>query len=567
MGTRERLAAVRERLPTRGRLAAARERFPARGRLAAVRERLPTADGPPDVGLTLLAAAVAAVLVLPLGWLVVDVFGLGPRAVDLATTPTTLRVLVRSVALVAVVTTGSVLVGVPLAVLTVQADLPLGRLWTVVAALPLAVPSYLGAFAAVSAFGPRGALSDALAPWGVPRLPEVYGFAGAAVVLTFYTYPYVFLTTRASLLSMDASLVEAARTLNADRWTAFRRVTLPQIVPGVAAGALLVALYTLSDFGTPNIMRVEVFTQFIYARYNAFMRDYAALLSLELFAVTAVILAVESRVGADDAGAYGSRGNRGTTSLELGRWRYAAALLPAGVGLVAIALPVAIFGMWLLRTGPGYATGAMSFSWSYGYNSVLVALAAALVAVLAALPIALRSAAGDSRLAALADRAPYVGYAAPGIVLAIALVSFSLDVVPALYKTLPLLVFAYVVRFMPQAIGAVRASALQVDGRLVEAARMLGRSRLGAFRSVTLPLILPGVATGAALVFLTTMKELPATLLLRPLRFDTLVTYIWRVQEAGLYGAAAVPALVLVVVSGLSMAVILAQEGKGGAGP
>jgi iron(III) transport system permease protein len=234
--------------------------------------------------------------------------------------------------------------------------------------------------------------------------------------------------------------------------------------------------------------------------------------------------------------------------------------LPALVGLVAILLPIGIFWMWLGRTGPGYATGSMSFSWSYGWNSVYVALLSAGAAILVALPIALRSAVSDSRLATLADRAPYVGYATPGIVLAIALVSFSLDVLPALHKTIPLLVFAYVVRFMPQAIGSIRTSTLQVDRRLVEAARTLGRSRLSTFRAVTLPLILPGIATGAALVFLTTMKELPATLVLRPLGFDTLVTYIWRVQEAGLYGQAAVPALVLVVVSGLSMAVILAQE-------
>lgn len=512
-------------------------------------------------GLTLLAAAIAAILVLPLGWLVVDVFNLGTRAIEFTFDPTTLQVLARSIALVAVVTFGSVLLGVPLAVLTVQSAIPLRRLWTIVAALPLAIPSYLGAFAAVSAFGPRGAFSRALAPLGIEQVPTIYGFTGAAIVLVFYTYPYVFLTTRASLLSLDASLVEAARTLNTGRWEAFRRVTLPQITPGIAAGALLVALYTLSDFGTPNIMRVEVFTQFIYARYNAFMRDYAALLSLQLFAVTAVILAIESRIGADDSGAYASRGNRGGASLELGRWRYPAMLLPAGVGLIAIVLPIAIFGIWLLRTGPGYATGSMAFSWSYGLNSVYVALLAAVGAIVVALPIALRSAVSDSRLAAIADRAPYIGYATPGIVLAIALVSFSLDVVPALYKTIPLLVFAYVVRFMPQAIGSIRTSTLQVDQRLTEAARTLGRSRLSAFREITFPLIVPGIATGAALVFLTTMKELPATLILRPMRFDTLVTYIWRVQEAGLYGKAAIPALVLVFVSGISMAVILAEEG------
>jgi iron(III) transport system permease protein len=516
-------------------------------------------------GLTLLAAAIAATLVLPLGWLVIDVFSLGGRALDLTVDPTTLRVLVRSIGLVAVVTTASILIGVPLAVVTVQTDIPFRRAWTVIAALPLAIPSYLGAFAAVSAFGPRGALAEALAPLGIGAIPTIYGFTGAALVLTFYTYPYVFLTTRASLLSLDASLIEAARSLNSDRWEAFRRVTLPQIMPGIAAGALLVALYTLSDFGTPNIMRVEVFTQFIYARYNAFMREYAALLSLQLLAVTAVILAVESRIGIDERGAYSSRSSRGAINFDLGAWRYPVMLLPAIVGLIAILLPIAIFGMWLVRSGPGYTGGQMAFSLSYGWNSVYVSLLAAAAAIVVALPIAFRSATANSRLAALADRAPYVGYATPGIVLAIALVSFSLDALPALYKTIPLLVFAYVVRFMPQAIGSIRTSTLQMDSRLVDAARTLGRSRLDAFRSVTLPLIAPGIATGAALVFLTTMKELPATLLLRPLRFDTLVTYIWRVQEAGLYGQAAIPALVLVVVSGLSMAVILSQEGGRGA--
>jgi iron(III) transport system permease protein len=533
-----------------------------RERLAALADAVADGTGT-DTGMTLLTAAIAAALVVPLGWLVIDVVGLGGEALALAVSSTTLGVLARSVALVVVVTGASVVVGVPLAVLTVQADIPFGRFWTVLAALPLTVPSYLGAFAAVSAFGPRGALSGALGPWGI-ELPTVYGFAGAAVVLTVYTYPYVFLTTRASLLSLDPSLVRAARTLNAGRWEAFRRVTLPQILPGIAAGALLVALYTLSDFGTPNIMQVEVFTQFIYARYNAFMRDYAALLSLQLLVVTTVILTIESRIGAEGEDAYASREERGrgAVDFDLGAWRYPATLLLAAVAAVAILLPVGIFAMWLLRGGPGYGGGQMSFSWRYGWHSVYVSLLAAGAAVVVALPIALRAAVADTRLATLADRAPYVGYATPGIVLAIALVSFSLDVVPALYKTVPLLVFAYVVRFMPQAIGSIRTSTLQVDRQLVDAARTFGHSRLRAFRSVTLPLIAPGIATGAALVFLTTMKELPVTLLLRPLRFDTLVTYIWRVQEAGLYGRAAVPALVLVVASGLSMAVILAGEGS-----
>ena len=530
-----------------------RSRLPSRGRAL-------IDDDARGAGLTLLAAAIAAILVVPVVWLVIDASRLGARAVALTVDPRTLRVLLRSLALVAVVTAGSVLIGVALAVLTAQADLPFPRLFTVLSALPLVIPSYLGAFAAVSAFGPHGELAGVLTPLGVPRVPTIYGFAGAAAVLTLYTYPYVFLTTRASLLSLDASLLAAARTLDCGRLEAFRRVTLPQILPGVAAGALLVALYTLSDFGTPNLMRVEVFTQFIYARHRAYARDYAVLLSLHLVAVTALILAVESRIGADDAGAYTSRGNRGGAIVSLGAWRYPATVLPIAVTALAILLPIGIFGTWLVRGGVGYSLAAPEFSWSYGWNSVLLALLAAGASILLALPVAFQSATSGSRLAAFADWVSYVGYAIPGIVVGIALLRSSLEIAPAIHKTFPILVFAYVVRFVPQAVGSIRASTMQIDRRLTEAARTLGAPPLATFRRVTLPLIAPGIATGGALVFLTTMKELPATLLLAPSGFDTLVTYIWRVEETGAYGQAAVPALVLVGVSALSMAVILRQE-------
>jgi iron(III) transport system permease protein len=148
-----------------------------------------------------------------------------------------------------------------------------------------------------------------------------------------------------------------------------------------------------------------------------------------------------------------------------------------------------------------------------------------------------------------------------GGVVGLALVFFGARHLTPLYRTLPLLVFAYVVRFLPQAVGSTRASLLQVDPDLPAAARVLGRSPGAAFRDVTLPLVAPGVVAGAALVFLTTMKELPATLLLRPTGFETLVTRVWRAESAGYFGAAALPALILVVVSALSMLVLLSQEG------
>src|SRR6056297_1273909 len=524
-------------------------------------------DSSPPVSLVLLAGSVAAAVAFPVVWLVLRSLEIGfEQALDLLFQPSTLEVVTNSVLLVGGVTLGSVLVGVPLAVLTVQTDLPFRRFWTVVVSLPLVVPSYIGAFAFVSAFGPHGVLSDLLAPLGVQSIPTIYGFEGATPVLTLFTYPYVFLTTRASLLSFDGRLMEAARTLNHGRWAAFRRVTLPQIAPGIAAGSLLVALYALSDFGTPSIMHFEVFTQQIYV--TMWEPNYAALLSLQLLAFAAVILALENRVSQSEEGAHVSRGS-GSVRLSLGVWKGPALLFCALVATLCLVVPVGILFMWLTRSNPAYAGGGFDFSWVYGLNSGWVALLAALVATLGALPVAYLAARNDSRLATLFERASYVGYATPGVVLGLALVYFAssntpelLGVEVSLYQTVPLLVFAYVVRFLPQAVGAVQSSVLQVDPKLTEAARTLGESPGSAFRRVTFPLVRPGVVAGAALVFLTTMKELPATLLVRPTGFETLVTYIWRVQDAGYYGQAAIPALVLVAVSALSMLVLLKQDGS-----
>ncbi|GAA0204752.1 ABC transporter permease [Halobaculum roseum] len=532
-------------------------------------------DDQPSVAVVLLAAGVAAAVLSPLLWLFISASELAVGdAVSLLTSETTTEVLVNSLTLVSLVTGASIVLGVPLAVLTVQTDLPFRRFWTVLAALPLVVPSYIGAFAYVSAFGPSGALPDLFAQYGFgfvnPYLPTVYGLGGTTLVLTLFTYPYVFLTTRASLLSFDTTQLEAARTLNHSYPQAFRRVILPQIAPGVTAGALLVALYTLSDFGTPAIMRLDVFTRVIYVELNSFGvgRSNATLLSIQLLTVTAVILALESRVSGDTAAGYGTPSSVKTV-VSLGPFRWLAAAVPAFVSLFTLALPVGILTMWLVRSGPGYSGGGLAFRPEFALNSAYVAVLTAAATVVLALPVAYYAGRSNSLLSKAVDRATYLGYAMPGVVLGLALVFFSsrwlldtfgADAARLVYQSLPLLVFAYVVRFLPQAVGSTRSSVLGVDRDLVGAARLLGEDPRGAFRRVTLPLISPGLVAGAALVFLTTMKELDTTLILHPTGFTTIVTYIWRVQEAGYYGRAALPALVLVAVSGLSMVPLLTRS-------
>ncbi|MFB6233900.1 MAG: ABC transporter permease [Halopenitus sp.] len=545
-----------------------------REQLARLRSNAAEDETPTPV--VFLAAAVAAAVLSPVVWLVWRASKIGVAdAVALLTSPTATDVLFNSLLLTAGVTGASIVLGVPLAILTVQTDLPFRRFWTVLIALPLVMPSYIGAFAYVSAFGPNGALSNLLSPLGV-TVPTVYGLGGTTLVLTLFVYPYVFLTTRASLLSFDETQLEAARTLNHGFASSFRRVILPQILPGVTAGSLLVALYALSDFGTPAIMRYDVFTRVIFVELNSLGqgRANATLLSLQLLAVTAVILALESRVGGADSSGYGAPASS-TAMVSLGPYRWLATLVPALVSLFTLALPVGILGMWLVRSGPAAVAGGsgLAFQLEFAFNSVYVSVIAAAVTVVLALPVAYFSGRSDGPLAWVVERATYVGYAMPGVVLALALVFFASQwlletlgtgAVQVVYQSLPLLVFAYVVRFLPQAVGSTRSSVLGVDRSLIGAARVLGATPGRAFRKVTLPLIAPGLLAGTALVFLTTMKELPATLILHPTGFTTLVTYIWRVQEAGYYGQGALPALVLVTLSGLSMIPLLRQEGDDG---
>ncbi|MFC6906492.1 iron ABC transporter permease [Halalkalicoccus tibetensis] len=530
--------------------------FDSDGRFESLGERLGETDRS-ALALAAISAVIAFLVISPMFWLLWRASTVDPaRAYGLIVSSQTATITLNSVLLMLAVTLFSILLGVPLAVLTTRTDLPYPRFWTVVAALPLVIPSYIGAIAFVSMFGSGGQI-DSLFGMTIPR---VDGLRGATFIITLYTYPYVFLTTRAALLSMDSSLVDAARTLNAGRLDAFRRVTLPQIRPGIAAGALLAGLYAISDFGTPAFMGAGVFTSTIYWEFSGFAVEYAALLALQLIAIVAVVLVIEAGIGSDEdaSGATGAGG-----AIRLGAWKWPAMGFVSLIGIVTLVVPVAIFTNWLVRS-VGDPIPALEFQAEFAANSVYLALLAALVACAFALPVAYYSGRSNSLVARVLERATYVGFAVPGVVIGLALVFLGTRTLPSFYRQgVWLLVFAYVVRFLPQAVGTVRSSVLQVDTATLEAARTLNAGPLETFRRVTLPLILPGVIAGGILVFLTTMKELPMTLMLQPIGMDTLVIVIWGAQNALAYRYAAVPALLLVLISGLTMVVLLRQEGYG----
>ena len=304
---------------------------------------------------------VGAACVLPFVYLAARALASGGLA-EVLLRERSLGVAGRTLALTAAVTAGSVGLGLPLAWLTTRSDLPGRRAFGLLLALPLAVPSYVAAFAVATALGPRGLLQQVLEPWtGWERLPPIYGFPGAFLVLVLLNYPYVYLAARARFAVMDGSLSEAARMLGAGPLRRLLRVTLPLVGGAVLGGGLLAALYTLSDFGAVSLLRYETFTWAIYNQLRGSLdRHTAAGLALLLVFATLMVLAAarwfEVRTGPPPAsGAVRSRPPRRT---PLGRWRWPALGLCVAVLAPALILPVGVSLYWLLQAPSGRRSGS-----------------------------------------------------------------------------------------------------------------------------------------------------------------------------------------------------------------
>ncbi|HVE45195.1 MAG TPA: iron ABC transporter permease [Acidimicrobiales bacterium] len=490
-------------------------------------------------GLAVAGAAVAGAAVLPLVYLLLRA-GDASDPLGLVGSDRVVGFLWATLRLGVVVTGAALVLGVGLAWLIERTDLPGRRFLAVAAVLPLVVPSYVGALALKAAFGPAGLLVE---------VPGVIGFWGAAAALALSSYPYVLLMARATLAAGDPALEEAARSLGDSRARAFVRVLLPQLRPSMAAGSLLVFLYVLSDFGAVSILQYDTLTRGIFLEYRSLSPDRspAAVLGVVLVVLTLAAIGTERLARGRAAPSRAVAGTARPERIGLGRWRWPAVAAVLAVVAAGLGVPVGVLGYWATVGSSG--PGAGSVLAGAATTSLALAGAAALVAVVAAIPVALLAVRHRTRFTRAVETLSFSGYALPGLVIALALVFFAAPY--PLYQTLSLVVLAYVIRFLPEAIGSVRSSLAQVDPALEDVARSLGRGRLATTATITLPLVRPGLLAGGALVFLTAMKELPATLVLRPPGTDTLAVRVWTGASEGLYAQAAPAALILVVVSAL----------------
>ena len=511
---------------------------------------------PPTLLIT-SAVVVALASLLPVAYLIARSAEAGSGLLDIVLEANTLPVFGRTLLLIALVTSLSLLVAVPVAWLTVKTDIPLRRVLSVASVLPLVIPSFVMATTVIEMYSPRGILQGWLSVFGVSRLSDIYGLTGATLVLVLMTYPYALLMIRGTLRRMDPSLEEAARAMGYGAFRTFIAVTLPLIRPAIAAGSLLIALYTLSDFGGVALLRYQTFTSTIMIQYESSLdRTVAAVLSLVLVGFAVLLLLGEGFIRGSGAYHRSTVGAvRSSRRIDLGRWRWVGFLVVVLPVLVGLIIPVGVLSHWLVR---GLFNDQELLPLLIpARNSLYVSLVAALVTVVAALPVTILVVRFKSTLSRLIDRSTYIGFGLPGVVVALSLVFFAINVALPLYQSIWLLVFAYGVLFLPTSVGALRSSLLQVNPRIEEAAQGLGKSQLEVFFSVTVPLVMPGALAGGAMVFLLTMKELPATLILSPIGYRTLSTSIWSASSEAFFAKTAAAALLLILVAGVPTAYLI----------
>ncbi|MGY4025583.1 ABC transporter permease [Aeromonas rivuli] len=477
--------------------------------------------------------------------------------------------LVNTLLLVLGVVSLSLLFGVPTAWLVAMCQVPGRRALQWALMLPMAMPSYIVAYVYTDLFdysGPVQAGLRTLFDWQGPGdywFPAIRSLGGAAWVLALVLFPYVYLLARASFLEQSVSLIHSSRLLGSSPWQSFRRISLPLARPAIMVAVSLVAMETLADFATVHFFAINTLTTAVYDTWLGYgsLATAAKLSCLMLLAVV-LLIAFERRSRSRQQVFQKSMGHEPPLRYPLkGGLRWLAGLWCWGLVLAGFALPFAI----LLDYGVRY----FALSWTpefvrFAGNSLLISALTALLAMGVALLLGFFRRLDGGVKSLIPLRLAALGYAMPGTVLAIGVLvpltalDFGINDLAEwlglqgpgllLTGTLTAIVFGYLVRFVAIAIGSVESSLGKVSPSLDMAARSLGQGAGGMLRRVHLPLVRRGLFAGAMLVFIESMKELPAALLLRPFNFETLATHVYQFVSDEMLERGALGAIVIVLV-------------------
>lgn len=524
---------------------------------------------------TWLAVSIAAVLMVPIAAVVSSLL-IPTGDVWLHLWRTQLVELVgQTLMLLLGVGAGTLLVGGGLAWLVVHHRFPGRRVLEWALILPLAVPAYVIGFAFIGLFEYAGPVQGTMRRWLGPgaALPEIRSYAGVVVMMTLVFYPYVYLLARVAFREQSVAAAETARMLGRSRAGAFLRITVPMARPALAAGVALAMMEALADFGTVATFGYRTLTEAIYrVWYGMFDRIAATQLASVLVLFAAALLLVERRSRGRARFTETGRRGPGVEAVPLTGWRAAGATSVCfAVLTLAFLLPVGQLGWWAIAAVRARQV-APDFASLLGHTCLLAG-ATAVVACLLAVVLAYAGRLHGTGTVRVAAQLASMGYALPGAVIAVGvllpLAWVDHALVPWLERALgrPLgllltgsaagLVLAYVVRFLAVGLQTVEASLGKIPPSLDDAARMLGARAGSALRRVHLPLVRGGLFTAIVLVFVETMKEMPATLLLRPFGLNTLAVEIWERTSEAMWQEAAVPALTLVAVGLLPVVLLI----------
>jgi len=482
--------------------------------------------------MAVLAVLVAFCALLPLAFIAFVAARTGwATSASLIFRPRVGELLTNTIALVVLTVPLTLAIGLALAWLTERTDLPGRRFWSWLAVGPLAVPAFVHSYAWISI------------------APGLSGLPAGVLISTLAYFPFTYLPFVASLRRLDPGLEDMAASLGMPPWRVLWRVVVPQLRLAACGGALLVGLHLLGEYGLFAMVRFDTFTTAIIDQFRSTFDGPAAnMLAGVLVVCCFALLAVEGRFrGWARYARIGTGAARAVTLTRLGRWVVPCLVLPIAVAALSIGVPLLTLGSWLVSGGVAVWVSPQLLS--AVTQTALLSLAGAMLTTLAALPMAWLAVRRPGRLVRVLEGANYVVGALPGVVIGLALVTFTIHVAQPIYQTIWTLLLAYAVMFLPRGLVGLRASLAQAPEGLEEMARSLGRWPGQALLLVTLRLAAPGVAAATALVALGIANELTATQMLAPNGTETLATAFWSLSGELDYAGAAPYALLMIVIS------------------
>ena len=511
--------------------------------------------------LQLVTLASAALILLPLGYVTSQALSADPAVWSRLWTTRIPELLTNTIWLAASVACLTLLLGVSTAWLVTRIEFPGRRLWEGALVLPLAMPTYVLAYIYSYLLGFGGPVEHVwqLVAGPQARIFSPQSYLGATLVMTLDTFPFVYLLSRSALLNLNVSFEEVSRASGISRLKTLWLVTLPLMRPSIAAGLALVILYVVSDFGAVSLLRYQTLTYAVFQQMTGRSDNTAASILSLLLVGLALLFLVTERWFRHRSRFYQTTGRYRRP--ERHRFSWLGTTLVTGYLMLVVGasfgLPAYLLIIWSLS--PEAQATIDSRFFGFLWNSGFLAACAATGGVLIGLPLAYMANRRPSWLNLGCLQAAYAGYVLPGPVAALAVLVLCLNLTPFLYGSVLVLIVAYVIHFLPAGLQSLEPALQQITPNLEEVARTLGLGVRQTWQHVTLPLMRNGFIVAWVLMFLQTMKELPATLLLRPVGFDTLAIRVWMEASEEYYQLAA-PSALLIVLLGLPTLLLLLSK-------